>query len=452
MPADVGEARHQGRTVAGLELVEGAGVRDAGDDLAHVEHGTQRLRHDAVDLGGVVGGLGRRLGRCRRRRGIQAGDDGPRPADRVRVVRRHVVGDARKPRVHVGAAQLLGRHFLAGRRLHQRRAAEEDRALLLDDDGLVGHRRHVGAAGRARAHDHGDLGHALRRHARLVVEDAPEMLAVGEHLVLVRQVGAAGIHQIDAGQAVLLGDLLRADVLLHGHRVVGAALDRCVVGDHNALAPLHAPDAGDDAGGRDLRAVEPVGSQGREFQERRACVDERVDPLPRQHLAALLVALVRARGAAFEHLRVAAGEVVDQRPHGRLVAPELVRGRIGRRAQNLHRPLAQWPRQGTGRHPRCNYPRDGLRLTFRLSARLRITHGQGCGDGRVVRHTGAARGETGPPVQRSRDASAAALVGWMAMILSKPILLKTRWMWSDSAHSANAASRFQAIFASLRTA
>ena len=44
---------------------------------------------------------------------------------------RVVVGDAGLARVHVGAAEILGRHHLAGRGLHQRRAAEEDRALLL---------------------------------------------------------------------------------------------------------------------------------------------------------------------------------------------------------------------------------------------------------------------------------------------------------------------------------
>ena len=47
-----------------------------------------------------------------------------------------------------------------------------------------------------------------------MVEDA-EALAVGEHLVLVGQVGAAGVHQVGAGQAVLGGDLLRPQVLLH---------------------------------------------------------------------------------------------------------------------------------------------------------------------------------------------------------------------------------------------
>ena len=41
------------------------------------------------------------------------------------VVVGEVVGDARQPRVDVGAAQLLGRDLLAGRGLHERRAARK---------------------------------------------------------------------------------------------------------------------------------------------------------------------------------------------------------------------------------------------------------------------------------------------------------------------------------------
>ena len=116
--------------------------------------------------------------------------------------------------------------------------------------GLVAHRRHVGAARRARAHHHRDLRDALRAHVGLVEEDAAEVLAVGEDLVLARQEGAAGVDQVDARQAVLLRDLLRAQVLLHRHRVVGAALHRRVVGDDHAFAARDAADAGDHAGGR----------------------------------------------------------------------------------------------------------------------------------------------------------------------------------------------------------
>jgi hypothetical protein len=70
------------------------------------------------------------------------------------------------------------------------------------DDGFVAHGRHIGATGGAGAHHHGDLRDVLGGHLRLVVEDAPEVFLVREHLVLQGQEGAAGIHQVDAGQVV----------------------------------------------------------------------------------------------------------------------------------------------------------------------------------------------------------------------------------------------------------
>ena len=136
-----------------------------------------------------------------------------RHPQRVRVVVGEVIDDARLARVHVAAAERLGVDALAGRGLHQRRAAEEDRALLAHDDRLVAHRRHVGAARRARAHHDRELRDAARRHLRLVVEDAAEVLAVGEHVVLPRQERAARVDQVDARQAVLERDVLRAQVL-----------------------------------------------------------------------------------------------------------------------------------------------------------------------------------------------------------------------------------------------
>ena len=169
---------------------------------------------------------------------VQIGDRAPRERKRMRVVARQRVGDARDAGVQVAAAEILGAHRLAGRGLDQRRAGEKDRALLLDDDRLVGHRRDIGAARGAGAHHHGDLRDSRRGHARLIVEDAAEMLAVGKHFGLMRQIGAAGIDQIDAGQTVLRRDFLRAQVLLHRHRIIGAALDRRIVGDDHRLAAV----------------------------------------------------------------------------------------------------------------------------------------------------------------------------------------------------------------------
>ena len=79
-------------------------------------------------------------------------------------------------------------------------------------------------------------GIAALRHRRLVVEDAAEVLAVGEHVVLQRQERAAGVDEVDARQPVVQRDLLRAQVLLDRHRVVRAALDGGVVGDDHDAA------------------------------------------------------------------------------------------------------------------------------------------------------------------------------------------------------------------------
>src|SRR5436305_1239079 len=111
-------------------------------------------------------------------------------------------------RLHVGTAQLLGAHLLAGRGLHQRRAADEDRARALDDDRLVAHGGHVRAAGGAGTHHRRDLRDGLRREPRLVVEDPAEVVAVREDLGLQRQKGAARVDEVNARQVVLLGDLL----------------------------------------------------------------------------------------------------------------------------------------------------------------------------------------------------------------------------------------------------
>jgi hypothetical protein len=60
-----------------------------------------------------------------------------------------MIDDTGNARMDIGAAEVFGRDDFTGRRLDQRRAAEKDRALILDDDRLVAHRRHVGAAGSA---------------------------------------------------------------------------------------------------------------------------------------------------------------------------------------------------------------------------------------------------------------------------------------------------------------
>ena len=311
---NAGEAGHQRGAVFGLELGELAAVDDAGDHLVHVVRHPRVDGHDVVQLGLVGHRVDRRrhLPRqlCPR---SQRGDDAAHDPQRVAVVVRQMVCDTGGLGVQVAAAEVFGRHHLAGRGLHQRWAAEEDGALVAHDHRLVAHRRHVRTAGGARPEDRGDLRDTVGGQVGLVVEDAAEVLAVGEHLVLARQERSPGVDQVDARQAVLSGDLLCAQVLLDGDRVVRAALHRRVVGHDHALATRDSADAGDHSRAGTLVVVHAVGGQRRQFQEGAAGVEQPVDAVAGQQLAAADVALAGAFRTAECRGGQLGAQLVDQR-------------------------------------------------------------------------------------------------------------------------------------------
>ena len=193
--------------------------------------------------------------------------------------------------MQVATPEFLCGDDLAGGRFHQRRAAEEDGALVAHDDRFVAHGRHVGATGGARAQHRSDLRDPLRTHRGLVVEDPPEVLAVREDLVLAGQERSPGVDEIHAGQPVLQRDLLCAQMLLDRDGIVGATLDRRIVGHDHAFPPRHPTDAGDHARARAFVVVHPVGGQGGEFEERAARIEQAVDPVAWQQLAPADVAV-----------------------------------------------------------------------------------------------------------------------------------------------------------------
>ena len=276
--------------------------------------------------------------------------------ERVLVGGRVVVGDAGAARVDVRAAELLGRHLLPGRRLHERRAADEDRPRALDDHRLVRHRGDVRATRGARAHDDGDLGDAERGQPRLVEEDSPEVVAVGEDLGLEGEERAARVHEVEAREPVLAGDLLCAEVLLHRERVVRAALDRRVVGDDHALPSLDDADPGHDPRRRRVAVVQLPGGERVQLEERGARVDEPVDPLARRELAAGAVSLDRLLAAAGGDERRALAQLGDERRHRRAAALErLVAHDLGR--EHGHRRLSLPLARANGRRPDSRHRR-----------------------------------------------------------------------------------------------
>src|SRR5688500_5661916 len=139
------------------------------------------------------------------------------------------------------------------------------------------------------------------------------MIPIWEDLVLPRQECAARVDEINTRQVVLECDLLRTQVLLYRHRVIGAALDRRVVRDDHALVSAHAADAGDDSRARRFVVVHPVRGEGTDLEEWRAGVEQRLDALAGEQLACGEVAVTRAGRSALADLRELRAQLVDER-------------------------------------------------------------------------------------------------------------------------------------------
>lgn len=56
---------------------------------------------------------------------------------------------------------------------------------------------------------------------------------IWKHLALIRQRRSSTLDEIDTWQPILERDLLSAQMLLDGKRMVGAAFDRRVISDHH---------------------------------------------------------------------------------------------------------------------------------------------------------------------------------------------------------------------------
>ena len=269
------ETADERRAVQPLELVELAAVDEPCNDFVHVVGRAAVGWDNGID---VLRWIARRLGLTQFDRRsfyfVETCDQAACNTQRMSIILCIVVGDPGCATMHIGAAQFLGGHNFAGRGFHEGRPREEDRALVSYDDRLVGHSRRIGAAGRAGAHHDGDLRNALRGHLGLVVEDVAEMIPARKHLVLIGQVGAAAVDQIDTGQSILQCDFLGSQMLLYGHGKISASFDRRIIGDDHAFASGDTADAGDQSRRGRLAVIETMRCELADLEEKRNRIDQ----------------------------------------------------------------------------------------------------------------------------------------------------------------------------------
>ena len=164
--------------------MEPAAVDKPGDNLMSIKCLAGICRNQPVQLFGRVQRLVDSLSTALARSRSQRDDDRPANIERLPIVLCQMIADPRQTGMYVSATQFLGCDLLTGCRFDERRPGQINRAGPLHDDILIAHGRHIGAAGRAHAHDYGDLWDTQSRHPCLVVKNPPEVLLVRKDLGL----------------------------------------------------------------------------------------------------------------------------------------------------------------------------------------------------------------------------------------------------------------------------
>lgn len=117
-----------------------------------------------------------------------------------------------------------------------------------------------------------------------------------------------------SSEVTLPGDLLRPEMLLHGHRIIGSALYRGIVAQDHGAAPGDIADPADDARAGNVAFIQAISGKLADFEEGRAGIEQPLDPFPGQQLAPCGMPIPRLFAAAQGRLRHTRAQFPRQRP------------------------------------------------------------------------------------------------------------------------------------------
>ena len=166
------------------------------------------------------------------------------------------------------------------------------------------------------------------------VEVAERSPSGDEDVLLGGQVGAAGLDEVDRRETVLEGDVGRAKGLAQRVRVARPAFHRRIAGADQAFDTADDTDAGDDAGANGVRRA--IAGQRTELEERGILVEEQLDALAGEQLAALVVPLGVLPAAAGDRRGMQCVDVGESGQHRIAVGGELGGTSVEVGAQHAH--------------------------------------------------------------------------------------------------------------------
>src|SRR5690606_4064867 len=100
------------------------------------------------------------------------------------VIFSQMIGYTGEAGMHITTTKVFTGNNFTGCSFDPWRATEENGSLIGYNSGSTRHGRHSGTTRRTTAHYHGNLGNALARHTRLIIENTSEVITIREDFIL----------------------------------------------------------------------------------------------------------------------------------------------------------------------------------------------------------------------------------------------------------------------------
>ena len=165
-------------------------------------------------------------------------------------------------------------------------------------------------------HDRRDLRNVeFATHQRVIKKDSARAVLTWKDSVLIRQINAGRIYQINDGRAITHSNFLRTQNFRDRLRPPGARLHCCVIGDNDGGAALNAAKSGDHSGGRRLPVIKIVCDQQPDFDEARPRVEQPRNPFARSQFSRAVLLVDPLGSAALPKLIFEVVQRVNQVTH-----------------------------------------------------------------------------------------------------------------------------------------
>ena len=202
-----------------------------------------------------------------------------------------IIGNSANLCMRSRASECFVVDLFSNRSLHEVTTRQKHASRPIHNQRFITHDGQIRTASHTTSHNGSDLWDSHAAHHRIVPENTPKMLLIGENLILHGQKYACRIHQVEYGEMILHSDLLCTQILLGRHRKPRSCFHGSVVCHNHAISAGNSPNPRNHPRRRtsSLLCIHVPGRPQTNLIKHSPVIQKKIDPFPRCHFPPLML-------------------------------------------------------------------------------------------------------------------------------------------------------------------